>query len=532
MQQDTHIETIHEWIIKHNVKTERGYPLDFYEHPFMFDIYADFTPDQCGMKAAQIGFTQEAMTKMMYLGEKMNLEMIYTLPTDTDVKEMVGGKMNRIIDQNPHFQTLTKDKDTIEQKKIAHAMAYFRGTWTQKASMMVPADVLLHDEIDTSKQDVIEGYQSRMAHSRFKWRWTFSHPSVEGYGVHAEWLRSDQKHWLVTCGACKKSRYLKFPDSICMERQCYQCRVCHAEITTDMRRQGHWLAKYPSVPRSGYHIPLMIAPWIEAPYIIEKSKQPHQELFYNRVLGLPYVGKGNKITENEIMQNWVNQAHPKVEKDDPVVIGVDTGLNQHFVVGSPYGLFICDSSKDYSEVEQMLKIWPKAIAIFDQGGDLTEPRKIRERYPGRVILCYYRKDRKSERLIDWGKDKERGRVLVDRNRMISLLGGEFRNKRIPLYGPRDKWMQFAEQAKNLYRVEEENTVTQIPDYVWKRSGPDHLFHAALYCRVGLEKYLEGGFATILHDRVLPKAKKAIVVLEDGTSPGELDEEEYLRPVDI
>lgn len=58
--------------------------------------------------------------------------------------------------------------------------------------------------IDRSDQSVIETYQSRLQHSKYKWRWNFSNPSLEGNGVSRYWDMSDQKHYFIKCSRCGK----------------------------------------------------------------------------------------------------------------------------------------------------------------------------------------------------------------------------------------------------------------------------------------------------------------------------------------
>ena len=110
--------SIHAWIQEHKIKTERGDPLSFHDHMFLFDIYSDMSPLQVLMKPAQIGASTMQNVKPFWMMDKIGVDIIYTLPTDSDVVEFVGSKTNRIIAQNPIFQHLTRDRDTIEQKQV------------------------------------------------------------------------------------------------------------------------------------------------------------------------------------------------------------------------------------------------------------------------------------------------------------------------------------------------------------------------------------------------------------------------------
>lgn len=479
--------SIHAWISENAIKTEKGDPLSFKDHMFLFDIYSDMSPLQAIMKPAQIGASTMMNVKPFWMMDKKKVDIIYTLPADSDVVDFVSSKTNRIIAQNPIFQRLTRDRDTIEQKQVGESIIYYRGTWTKKAAMMIPCDVLIHDEVDASKQEIVEDYETRVQHSKYKFRWYFSHPSTEGVGVHKYWLISDQKHWFITCEHCKEQQYMSWPESIDMESRKYVCKSCHGEISDDVRRRGKWVAKYkksPERPFSGYWITALVCPWITASEIIDKYNQKGAEYFYTKVLGLPYAGSDSKPTREAILSGCTEEINPQTSR---IVIGVDPGLPHHYIVGNRDGIFYMGKSEDYTEIEALLKNNPKAIAVFDQGGDLTPQRALREKYKGRVFLCHYRSDRKTMNLITWGEKEEEGNVVVDRNRMIDMLLGEHKMGLVTLQGTEDDWDELWQHWDNIYAVKEEDKLGVIRKE-WKRKGPDHFVHAELYWRVGVDRF--------------------------------------------
>src|SRR3990167_4727722 len=188
---------IHDWLITEKIKNEKGEPIEFDNHPFLFDVYGDQAQNLVVMKAAQIGMTTCEMLKNHFDAKQDKIDILYTLPTDGDVKVMVGGKTNRIIANNPSMLKDVKDKDSVESKQVGNSMIYFRGSWTRKSAMMTPADRLSHDELDASRLDIIADYQARLQHSKFKQTHVFSHPSLPETAVHNWWLKSDQKHWFI-----------------------------------------------------------------------------------------------------------------------------------------------------------------------------------------------------------------------------------------------------------------------------------------------------------------------------------------------
>mgnify|MGYP001412429816 CR=1 FL=1 len=186
--------SIHAFIQKYEIKNEQGSPIDFHNHFFLFDIYRDFSPKLCIIKAAQIGATTCEVIKSIWGVKNKRVDAIYILPTDSDVNSMVGSKINRIIAQNPILMEWVKDKDSVEQKQIGNNFIHYRGSWTQKQAIMVTSDWNMYDEVDACKQDIVEQYSTRLQHSKHRWEHFFSHPSSVGTGIDRYWQKSDQKH--------------------------------------------------------------------------------------------------------------------------------------------------------------------------------------------------------------------------------------------------------------------------------------------------------------------------------------------------
>ncbi len=499
------------WIEHHNIKNEKGDPIEFEKHQFLLDIYDDQSDNLVVLKAAQVGLSTLEILKNARDAEMQKMDIIYTLPTDADVKTFVGGKVNRIIAANPHLMALTADKDSVEQKQIGRSMLYFRGTWTKKSAIMVTADRLVHDEKDSSKQDVIADYQARLQHSKYKQTHVFSHPSVPNNGVDIEWQLSDQKEWFIICPHCKKEQYLtwdvkdKYRMSVDLERKEFVCKKCDGILDWHARAKGRWIGRHPGAKWSGYHISLLMAPWVTATEICEKwaevmSSKQTEEWFYNKILGLPYAGSGNAVTKDTVMGIITTEENPF---DSRLVIGVDTGIKLRYVVGNRRGLMGYGEMTDYmpddinklkldQTLEYFLVKFPGSIMVIDQGGDIIGPRKLRAKYPGRVFLCHYARDRKTKQLIRWGKKEEEGGVIADRNRCIQMVIDEMREKRWLLYnGTENDWYDYWLHWSHIYRTAEEDTLGVL-QYVWHRSDRDDWVHATVYWRVGISRFGESG----------------------------------------
>lgn len=530
------------WVLKHEIKTSKGTPFEFEKRKFMIDFLNDMSPLQVLLKPPQIGASESEIVKSFFVAKKKQKDIIYTLPTDTDVVDMAGSKVNRIIAQNPILGQWVKEHDSVEQKKVGNNIIHYRGTWSKKKAMMVSSSCNIHDEVDASDLSVITDYENRLEAEEStadKWRWYFSHPSLAGHGVDVYWNKSDKKEWVITCPSCSHEFWMQWPRNIDRERRVFICHSCEAELPTETRVNGKWMPTAQG-EFSGYHISQLMLYSKTASDILDVFDDPmkDEQFFYNYVLGLPYVGSENKISSEVVLKNIVKDIN---EQSDRIIIGVDTGLPIHYTIGNKQGIFYYGSCKapsadydPYDELERFLLRWPTSVIIADQGGDLIGIRRLQANYPGRVYLVYYRKDRKAKEVIKWGENMEQGIVTVDRNRMFQLMVEQLRDLgRITLNAPQDQgmqktiddWKPWALHFDNVYR--EIKVVKDSPgkdvstnygaELIWKRNGPDHFCHTLLYVLVGLDRFGVEGAQFVRRDNTflkgLPVAGKA-----DGSMP--------------
>lgn len=479
---------IHCFLELYNIKNEVGIPLDFQNHPFLWDIFCDLSPKQAIRKAAQVGFTTTAIIKSFWLAKSRQMDIIYTMPTYSDVKTLVTSKVDRIIDQNPVLQEWVSKKDTIGQKSIGNSMIYYDGTWSERDALSKSSDLNIHDEVDRSNLKVIEQYHSRLQHSKYGYEWMFSNPSVPNVGVDNLWNLSDQKHWFIQCKSCQKQQFLTMKnifegkDFNVQNNTGYYfgCFSCKTELP---RYKGKWVKRWPKSDVSGYWISLLMCPWVSADEIKKLQREKPADYFDNFVLGVPHIGSGNTVTKDIIIRNLTDDIN---RQEGRIVIGVDPGIDIRYVIGNRQGLFHYGSCKTYRELEHFMNRWPKAIMVIDQGGDIIGPRELRAKYKNRVFLARYRNDVVSDNLFSW--DDTDGIVTIQRNNTIQLLIDEFTDSRIPLYGTENDWYDYWVHWSHIYRTIEEDNFGR-PRYKWVRSDRDDYVHATNYWRAGMDRFM-------------------------------------------
>lgn len=503
-------EAIGYFLKYYNITNDQGQILDFKDHAYMKQIYGDFTPKQAHAKAAQITWSTMANIKSLWLAKNRGMDIIYSLPSASDIKDFVSGKTNRLIDHNSIFQQWTVDKDSIEQKRVGNNVIYFKGTWTERAAIATPADLYISDETDRSKQDIVLQFKTRLQHSNYAWEWYASNPSAPGHGVDKHWMESDQKHWFIKCQHCNEQQFMTMANILYQGSEpFFGCTKCQKELD---RHHGQWIRKYQNRDISGYWIPLLLAPRMSAKYILEKKKEYSEEQFANFILGQPFVGKGNVLTRQMFLQNLTSRVNARDVRE---IIGVDTGIGINYVLTNKYGTFFFDKCDDYGPIRARLQASKNTICVIDQGGDIIGPRKLREEFPGRVFLCFFKASQKNDKLIVWDDDK--GTVVADRDRLIQMVVDEFVEKRMPVYGSEAEWYDYMIEWLGMYRTVEENALG-IPVFHWNKpsSGRCDYPFAQVYARIGLDRFLES--ASTFHEPSKDSfASMGLDINPDGTT---------------
>jgi len=512
------------WVLQHEIKTSDGKPFEFDKHRFMVDFLNDMSPLQVLLKPPQIGASETEIVKSFFVAHQLGKDIIYTLPTQTDVYDMVGSKVNRIVAQNPILKEWVKDHDTVEQKAVGSNIIHYRGTFTAKAAMMVSSGLNIHDEVDASDLSVITQYENRLqAQEDGGMRWYFSHPSLKGMGVDVYWEKSDKKEWVITCPQCKQKQVLTWPNSISRAKEAYVCKKCNEILSDETRIDGEWV-KTAKGEFSGYHVSQLMIYHKTAKDIITAYDDPlkDKQYFYNYVLGLPYVGGDDQITAEQVLKNCTDSTNSQGGK---IIIGVDTGLPIYYVMMNAEGVFYYGTCKPtengsdpYDDLRKLLNRFRNSVLVSDQGGDLIGIRKLQGEFPGRVFLAYYRKDRRNNEIVTWGEGEKYGDVYIDRNRQLQLLIEQLKELgRLKLNGTKEEWKEYADHFASMYR--EKVIVKEMKDkddrslygseYVWKRRGPDHWAHATLYAVTGMQKYGQSLASTTSPD-ILDSLKVGVV----------------------
>jgi hypothetical protein len=419
--------------------------------------------------------------------------------------------------------------------QIGDSFGYITGC-TEGEATSIPADILFHDELDLSPQDIIGLYQSRLQGSDMKITQAFSTPTFMGYGVDRQYSLSDQHHYLVRCGSCNHwqfpifdHRFISVPKldfevekltdltaeqiaDLNLTEAFVKCEKCHKPLDLADASKREWVPSLPSrTQMRGYKVNPFSTDRLSLDYIFHQLSQYKEKEnlkgFYNTVLGEPFTESSAQIQKHEIDKCFASSPNiPDMSKDDGVYLGVDMGQMCHVVLlgdttedgKEPFVLFdivnihqlnqrIADLRKVYSIVQGCVDRYPYTPTV-DAFRDTTNGLIMPVHFGGNAILMP-KKD-EGDNLIYYTANRT---VTLDRVRtnIINHYAG------LAGYGPYRETI-----TTHLRDMVRDESPEREPE--WKKlNGNDHFFFAMAYAllakRVANHMYEHkfGGAKTVL-----------------------------------
>lgn len=495
------------WILFNKFVNENQETIEFSNHRFMIDFYADNSDDIVSRKSAQVGFSVAAILKSLHHAKYRSQNIIYVLPTRDVVDGFVVPKVNPLITSNAKIADMVGD-DSKSLKKVGDRFIYFRGAFNDRQAINISGDVLVLDEYDRMPDmSVVNTFDSRLQAAKDPKRWRFSNPSTVGFGVDGLYNESDQLHWFVRCSHCNHYRWMEWEQNddqahyINRDKGIYACGKCHKEIYDADRRNGEWIAKYPTRKRRGYWFSQMMAPWVTAKRIIEQYEESNIEFFHNFVLGKAYTPSDMVVDRQAILRAC---APSNIERKN-VVIGVDQNVNnQIWVAGTPEGIFAYGKYDSWEEMER-LKLMYNAIMVCDPNPYPTKPKQLADKYRD-VYLCYFRPQEGMNIIKRDGQ-----KVTADRTRLLDMVANDIVEARL-LFRQRPQELEdYIADWNNIYRttVEQPDGRTKS-DWLKKEGRNSDYSFATAYYRIGLS-FIIGSESRLLE----PEERKSTIIGDTG-----------------
>lgn len=508
------------WIDLNCFVNENQRQIEFRNHRFMIDIYADNASDIVCIKSAQVGFSVYAILKSFHELKYEQRNILYALPTKNIVQDFVKPKVDPLIYSNKPIQA-SMGNDSLSQKKFGERFIYFKGG-SEREAISVSADTLVIDEYDRMPDmNVVTMFDSRLQAAAEPRRRRFSNPSAVGFGVDALYKDSCKFVWMVTCASCGYMSYMDFIKDSYMfgnqqlyshyvdkEREVYACGDCNAEIFDDARRGGEWFAMNPGHKRHGYWISQMMAPWVTAARIIEQEKDMDIATFHAFVLGKAYTPADMIVDREAILRA---NAPSNVQKLQ-VAMGVDQDAGgQYYCLMTPQGIFDHGYVDSWEKIEH-LKLMYNALVVCDPNPYQAMPRQLSAKYSD-WYMCLF-KNLEGQSAVQW-KDKEQV-VYADRTRVIDIRANEIIHGRLLYREHAHKLEDVIAHWNNLYRTTVEKEDGKIKtDWIKKNDKQSDYPFAEVYARIGLSQLL-GGMSEFLEPQADRETKVTNLTADGNT----------------
>ena len=476
--------------------TSRGESLDFEDHGYLKQIYEDQSKSIDFMKSAQSGATERFVTEAMWLPDQFAENSIYLFPTSSTLSDLVQERIDDPINNNEYLvgvsgrakKIMGKQADKIGLKRMSKGFIYFRGSNKPTQITSIAGDAIFVDELDRMLLESIPYFPKRLAHSKRKWERYGSTPTLPNFGIHKRFLITDQHHWFVKCNHCDLEQEVDFFENVEFKMknddECdwakIICRGCKKEIIP-FKLKGRWVPQNPESGRRGYFMSKMYSPYLDIKEMVESSQlfsESEIQQFYNQDLGIPYEPKGGKLGDDVIDAAVRDYKYNDVTGQN--YMGVDVGLNLHFVIMNDENIVKIGSCKSFDDLDKEMVTYDVKKCVIDALPETRKAQEFADRFRGRVMLCYYTglKEVKKDEwfLVD---EKKSHKVNTGRTLSLDMFTGRIRRQQIGIPKHWRDIPEFKEHMQSLTRMlVEKKDGSEEAQYV--KTGPDHLYHAGNY----------------------------------------------------
>lgn len=353
-----------------------GEPYTFDDHEFQRDIMRDTSSRIDVRKCSQVGLTEMMVQKVLAMMATMrNVRIMFSQPTKEMAVKFSKDRIDGGIEQSPHYKAMVAaGSDAAGMKKLGSNFLYIIGTFGANSAISVPAEMIISDETDFSSATVLGKLNSRIRHAKHVdergqrgYRYRFSTPTVDGFGIDLGFQAGDQRYYLCKCRHCHKwqeTDYMKdfiLPgwdrdikdfgrdnlddERIDIQSAYIKCGDCGKDLWDSLldpaRRQ--WVAKKPDNFNHSYQVyPWDVPKYNTPPNILTQAEgYPLKADFFNFVIGIPYSDNENTFNTTDkhrkeycTLELWI---YGQYIVPCQTVGGMDIGKTCHLTVKAKVG---------------------------------------------------------------------------------------------------------------------------------------------------------------------------------------------------
>lgn len=503
-------------------KNLQGEALDLDSSPFLRQIYADSAQKLVVKKAVQIGISEMLICDSLAMADD-GLRIFYVLPTIDLRNVFVRDRVNRVLLSVPYYRSQSSkemrklegipEADSVGLKSFgAKGILLFVGSNSPVSFLSFPADVVVIDEFDKCDQQNLPMADDRLSASEHKLRRVVSTPTIEDFGIDAEYKQSSQFRWFVKCEHCGKSFEPDFFKCVIREvgdrryelidqeweegcgRDIFTiCPHCHKLF--DRLQVGEWIAENPKNLISGYSISQLFSHRVSVAEIYDTfvkslANEWKTQRFFNSILGQAYTSTGAKLSRamlDECVK--VGQSYNLPSRAEHTSMGFDVGNVIHVLICDHLGdhrrPVFAGTVQNFDDLHALISRFGVDTACGDYEPERREARRFQEKASCDVWLCdYLSNPQNAEMRIDY----ETKFIKADRTQVMDGFVGDITSQvlLLPANASTLEDGDFYAQLCSPTRVQ--NEVTGL--YSWVNSKPDHFFHTGVYERLAFQFFTE------------------------------------------
>lgn len=487
--------------------TSKGDPLDFVQRKYLVDIYRDQYRNVIVMKSSQMGLSERLISEAVWVADQLGLNSLYAFPAQAQLQDFVQARLNPVLVNSEYLKTRVEsgDEKKVEKlglKRVGKGYIYFRGSQNAKQIITIDSDCIFLDERDRFNEDNVPFIEKRLLASELKWRREVSTPTLPGTGIHASYLKSDQRVWQVPCKYCGMYQELDFFKSVDFKKKKLRCIGCKKPI--ERFQKGKWVITNPKSKIHGYKVNGLYNPTVTVSDIIIKYRIAKTsgfsalQQFYNQDLGIPYEVTGQRIQVGELDACKRDYTMPLDVKG--CYAGIDVGVSSHHVVvlqrkkDEKVRLVWAGTVKDFfgplNSIESVINRYAVKISVIDKKPETTKVKELIDKFPHRIYAADYPEMKFSvQEYYKW--DEIKCELRLDRTISLDYLISDIQNQRIEL--PKNIGMVrgFYNQLRSSVRIMDKNKRTGVERARWVEKSADHYLHALNYARLAQSRGIIG-----------------------------------------
>lgn len=492
-------------------------PFSFVDHEFQEAVLNDGARETNVQKCSQIGLTEVSLRRSLALANVLQpYTIIYTLPTAKFATMFMKTRISPVINSSADMKSrLNNVNDNMEVKQFGESFLYLKGAAAGNAPISIPADHLVHDELDYCDQIIIGEYNSRLKHSKHKKVDRFSTPTLPGFGINKHFQESRRHYLMAKCEHCGHqfvpSYYenVKIPGylgdlkginktdllKIRWKEAALHCPGCDKVPSLDWSTR-EWVCENPgdNYEGTGRQISPFDAPRIvtAAELVFASTGYERIQGFVNAELGLPMEDADTTLVEadfNSVFSNF------QLDSGFVYVMGVDVGALYHFAIAgvdSAGTLFIVHREQvpmgAAKERYHALRLKYRVICtVMDSAPHGETVMSLQEQDVNMFAGVYMKsKSMVTHTVVNKQDDVEEGRqfvrqVNINRSRAFDVYMLALREGRIAMQDGEDRAL-IIQHHMSMKRVKVYDNDSMELSYSWQKTdGQDHYHHTFLYC---------------------------------------------------